>query len=139
MTVAGFGLRKDATVSSLRDALAQALVLAGTGALACGPLTQLATVQDKADAPGLQALAASLNLPVFAVPPEDMASVTTLTDNAPVRGRRGTGSVAEAAALAAAMTISGPRAMLVHPRVVSSDRLATCAIASATPISRNRQ
>lgn len=138
MTVAGFGLRKDASLASLRDALAQALAQAGAGGSACGPVTLLATAQDKADAPCLQALAGSLKLPVFAVPPEDMAAVTTLTDNAPVRGRRGTGSVAEAAALAAAMTISGSRAMLVHPRVVSSDRLATCAIASATPISRNR-
>lgn len=138
MTVAGFGLRKDASLASLRDALAQALVQAGAGASTCGTLTLLATVQDKADAPCLQALAASLNLPVFAVPPEDMASVTTLTDGAPVRERRGTGSVAEATALAAAVSITGPRAMLLHPRVVSSDRLATCAIASATPISRNR-
>lgn len=138
MTVAGFGLRKDASLASLRDALAQALTQAGAGASACGPVTLLATVQDKADASCLQALAASLGLPVFAVPPEDMAALTTLTDSAPVRERRGTGSVAEAAALAAAMTISGPRAMLLHARVVSTDRLATCALASASPISRNR-
>lgn len=137
MTVAGFGLRQQASLASLRDALAQALLQAGTEASACGPLTLLATAQDKADAPCLQALAASLNLPVFAVPPEAMAAVKTLTDSAPVRERCGTGSVAEAAALAAAASLTGPRAMLLHPRVISSDRLATCAIAGATQISGN--
>ncbi len=138
MTVAGFGFRKQASLASLRDALAQALAHPAVRASACGPVTLLATAQDKADAPCLQALAVSLNLPVCAVAPGDMASTTTLTDSAAVRAERGAGSVAEAAALAAAARVAGPAATLLHPRMVSSDRLATCAIASAISISRNR-
>ena len=48
-----------------------------------------------------------------------------LTQSAKVAERFGTGSVAEAAALAAA----GPGAQLLGPRVVSGDGLATAAIA----------
>lgn len=137
MTVAGFGFRKQASLASLRDALAQALAHPAVGASACGPITLLATVQGKADAICLQALASSLNLAVCAVAPQDMASITTLTDSAAVRVQRGTGSVAEAAALAAAVRLAGPGATLLHPRAVSKDRLATCAIAGLTASSRD--
>lgn len=138
MTVAGFGFRKQASLASLRDALAQALAHPAVRASAPGPITLLATAQGKADAPCLQALAASLKLPVCAVAPQDMASIQTLSDSAPVRARCGTGSVAEAAALAAAMRVAGPAATLLHPRAVSSDRLATCAIAGLISTPRNR-
>ncbi|MDB5941212.1 MAG: Cobalamin synthesis [Ramlibacter sp.] len=138
MTVAGFGFRAQASLASLRDALAQALAHRNVSESPAGSITLIATAQDKADAACLQALAASLNLPVCAVAPEDLASMTTLTDSAPVRARRGTGSVAEAAALAAAVRVGGAGATLLHPRTVSSDRLATCAIASFTPIPGNR-
>lgn len=121
--VAGFGFRAGATPSSLQAALAQALAQAeGDGA----PLTLLATVQDKADAPCLQALAAQLGVPVCGVAPAQIEAAPTLTHSQAVHARRGTGSVAEAAALAAA----GPGAKLLHPRSVSPDRLATCALAT---------
>lgn len=138
MTVAGFGFRKQASLASLRDALAHALAHPAVRDSASGPITLLATTQDRADAACLQALADSLNLAVCVVAPQDMASVTTLTNSTAVRAHRGTGSVAEAAALAAAVRIAGPGARLLHPRAVSSDRLATCAIAGLTPTSRNR-
>jgi cobalt-precorrin 5A hydrolase len=48
-----------------------------------------------------------------------------MTQSARVRERFGTGSVAEASALAAA----GPGARLLGPRVISGDGLATAAIA----------
>jgi cobalt-precorrin 5A hydrolase len=61
-----------------------------------------------------------------------MNATVTLTDHARVRALRGSGSTAEAAALAAALMHAGPGATLLNPRVVSADRLATCAIAART-------
>lgn len=134
MMVAGFGFRAGASPESLRAALQLAL------AQCSAPLTPrrlllLATAHDKAGAACLQALAESLQLPIRAIAAAEMASMATLTDRAPVRARRGTGSVAEAAALAATQQLSSAGAALLHPRAVSPDRLATCAIASFTPLS----
>lgn len=131
MTVAGFGFRRGATLASLRDALAQAM--AAVAALPAMPvpvpsLVLLATAHDKADAPCLHALADDLDLPVHAVNATLLNATPTLTDSAKVRALRGSGSTAEAAALAAAVTCGGPDATLLHPRAVSTDRLATCAI-----------
>ncbi|PZR00911.1 MAG: precorrin methylase [Cereibacter sphaeroides] len=114
MIVAGFGFRREATVASLRDALGR------TGAK---DVTLLATASDKAVAPAFVALAQELALPVI---PLDDLSITTLTNSAASRAARGTGSVAEAAALVAA----GPGASLLGMRVVSADRMATCALAT---------
>ena len=117
MKVAGFGFRKDVALASLRDAL----LAAG------GPegLTAVATVSDKADAEALTQLARECGVPIRAIPADVLASVATLTQSERVAETFGTGSVAEAAALAAA----GPRARLVVTRVVSQDRAATAAIA----------
>jgi cobalt-precorrin 5A hydrolase len=66
-----------------------------------------------------------LAVPVIAVPAEAMRQQKTLTRSDRVRTLFGTGSVAEAAALAAA----GPGARLRGPRAVSADGTATAAIA----------
>lgn len=116
MIVAGFGFRAAATEGSLRAALTLA---------ADGPVDALATVEDKARAPCLTALASSLGLPVVAIGAAQLRAVGTVTQSARVRAERGTGSVAEAAALVAA----GEGARLLSPRRVSEDRLATCAVA----------
>jgi cobalt-precorrin 5A hydrolase len=115
MKVAGFGFRTGTTLAALQDALARA----------GGPqgLTAIATATDKAM--GLEPLAAALNLPLIAVPPAALAAQTTLTRSARVAARYGTGSLAEAAALAAA----GPGARLSAPRARSHDGTATAAIA----------
>lgn len=118
MKVAGFGFRKKACIDSLSDALARAGGAEG--------LTALAAPEDKAGAPCLADLAARLGLPIMAVAHTDLASAATLTEAPRVRALRGTGSVAEAAALAAA----GPSARLTGPRAISTDRMATCAIAT---------
>jgi len=117
MKVAGFGFRKDVTLASLREAL----LAAG------GPegLTAIATVRDKADTESLLQLARECGVPVKAVPADVLASVDTLTQSKFVAEKFGTGSVAEAAALA----VAGPRARLIATRVVSQDRTATAAIA----------
>jgi cobalt-precorrin 5A hydrolase len=120
MIVAGFGFRRAATAESLLDALDKAR----------GPQAPalLATAEDKAAAPAFQALSARLCLPIHAVTLDALAQVETPTRSATVRALRGSGSVAEAAALVAA----GPGASLLGPRAVSADRMATCALATRT-------
>jgi len=117
MIVAGFGFRKAATADSLRDALARA---AGKH-----KVTAFAAPEDKAQASCVRELAGEMAEKVHAVAPDDLSRQTTATEAPRVRAARGTGSVAEAAALAAA----GPGARLLAPRSISADRLATCAIA----------
>ena len=73
----------------------------------------------------LKAALDALALPARAIPPAALCAQTTATCSARVLAERGTGSVAEAAALAAA----GPGARLLGPRVFSSDRMASCALA----------
>lgn len=113
MRVAGFGMRAAAGTASLRSALA----LAGEAqALAALP-THVARVR---------LLAEALNLPLIQV--EGIAGIATPTASPRIAARFGTGSVAEAVALAAA----GPNARIVAPRVTSPDGLATAAIAEAS-------
>ncbi|OWU72950.1 precorrin methylase [Marinibacterium profundimaris] len=115
MIAAGFGFREGAGVESLADAL--------QAARAGGPAPEvIATLPAKAGHDALRALADRLALPLRAVAPDGRP---TLTTSPAALAAHGTGSVAEAAALAAA----GPGARLIGPRAISSDRMATCAIA----------
>ena len=66
-----------------------------------------------------------MDLPIVEIAADVLASQTTPTQSDASLHVRGAGSVAEAAALAGA----GPDAKLVRPRVISLDRMATCAIA----------
>ena len=100
MIVAGFGFRKSAKVDSLQDALSQ------WGASA----DRLASVTDKANTDVMQELGARLRLPVHAVDPELLRSQTPHTESAAAQKAFGTGSVAEAAALAARGSRSGQQA-----------------------------
>lgn len=120
MRVAGFGFRSTATGRALREAL---MLAGGTDGL-----TALATADTKAGAAVLTSLAQALNLPILAIPPAAMATQTTTTHSPRVHALYGTGSLAEAAALAAA----GPGARLLGPRVQSQDGTATAAIAERT-------
>jgi cobalt-precorrin 5A hydrolase len=113
--VAGFGFRASATVESLADAYARA-----GGDAAC-----LATATDKAEAPAMVALARRLSLPLRGIAAADLAAQETATLSDHSQNQRQTGSVAEAAALAAA----GPGSRLIAPRAISADRMATCALA----------
>ncbi|WP_454798104.1 cobalamin biosynthesis protein [Novosphingobium lindaniclasticum] len=116
MIVAGFGFRAGANLVSLERALAGACA-------GLPPIAALAAPCDKA--PQLKALADRLGLPLLAIDAERLRAASTITRSAASLAARGTGSVAEAAALAAC----GPAARLLAPRHVSSDRMATCAIA----------
>jgi cobalt-precorrin 5A hydrolase len=117
MKVAGLGFRREVTLASLREALEAA---GGTEGLAA-----VATLSHRTGTPALQLLACEFNLPIKAVSAELLASMATVTQSEFVKTRFGAGSVAEAAALAAA----GPRARLISTRAVSKDRMATAAIA----------
>jgi cobalt-precorrin 5A hydrolase len=118
MIVAGFGFRSGATLAALRDAL----VKAG------GPegVTHLATLAARVE--GLRSLAQALDLPVVALEPDALRGIPTLTRSGRIEALFGTGSVAEAAALAAA----GPGARLRGPRAVSADGTATAAVAEGS-------
>jgi cobalt-precorrin 5A hydrolase len=117
MRVAGLGFRKEATIESLREALAAAGGAHG--------LDALATATDKANAPVLVSLARELELIIKPVPNEVLARVETSTRSARIETIFGTGSLAEAAALA----VVGPGARLVSERAISRDKAATAAIA----------
>jgi cobalt-precorrin 5A hydrolase len=119
--VAGFGFRKAAGVASLQNALS----------LTDGPVPDaLATAADKAASPAFQAFAADMGLPVIPVAPEALEGQDTHTQSGPSQAARNTGSVAEAAALAAA----GVGARLLTGRVISDDQMATCALAQSGQI-----
>lgn len=115
MIAAGIGFRAGAGVASLRDALTKA----GSGAQI------LCTATDKARSAAFLALAAEMGLPVAAIAPEILADQAVLTHSPRVAALYGTGSLAEAAALAGA----GPGARLLGPRVTSDDGKATAALA----------
>ncbi|KRQ11559.1 MULTISPECIES: cobalamin biosynthesis protein [Bradyrhizobium] len=117
MKVAGLGFRRNASVASLRDALDAA---GGSDSLAA-----IATVSDKADAAALRDLARELGLPVLSIPAGVLAEIKTATQSEFIEARFGTGSVAEAAAIAAA----GRGARLISIRTASPDRMAVAAIA----------
>ncbi|MEI4263515.1 cobalamin biosynthesis protein [Roseovarius sp. D0-M9] len=115
LIVAGFGYRRDASADSLRAALA-----------ACGRAPhRLATVAGKDCSIALRELAEELGLDIVAIPKSQLVSEQTATQSPAASRTYGTGSVAEAAALAAA----GPGARLIIARQISPDRMATCAMA----------
>jgi cobalt-precorrin 5A hydrolase len=116
--VAGIGFRGAATTASLRDALLRAI---GDGP----PVQVLATESSKSHATVFRDLAAALSIPGIGISASDLAEIITPTQSQRILDRFGTGSLAEAAALAAA----GPQARLVAVRVVSGDTMATAAIA----------
>ncbi len=117
MIVAGFGFRTAARAESLQDALNRADAPARPDLLA--------TAADKAGTEVFRGFARAVDLPVWPVAAADLSRQVTASQSAASRAARDTGSVAEAAALAAA----GPGARLLGPRVVSGDRMATCALA----------
>lgn len=122
MMVAGIGMRPGTEEPAIRACLDLAL-----NRLSLGPadLGCLATVSSRAAEPGLAALAARLGLPLVGLPDEALAGMDAgcATRSTRVVALYGVGSVAEAAALAAA----GPGAELILPRI-ALERV-TCAIA----------
>ena len=119
MRVIGFGFRSGADMASLQDALRQVLELTGGG------FDAIVTESAKSRAPAFRDLAQALRVPGLGITAEDLAQMITPTQSERVIDQFGTGSLAEASALAAA----GPEARLLTHRVVSGDGMATAALA----------
>jgi precorrin-6Y C5,15-methyltransferase (decarboxylating) len=119
--ILGIGFRAGASAAQLTDAI--------RSALADGPVSALATPADKVDSPAFIAAARAVGLPVYAIAPDALvaADPRCLTRSLKVAEKRGVGSVAEAAALAAA----GPDAQLTAARVIAADGHVTTARARA--------
>ncbi len=114
--IAGFGFRSQTSTAALREALETAGGAQGVIAFA--------TAEGKSQHPALVALAATLNLPILAIGADDLARQQIISYSTRVETLYGTGSVAEAAALAAL-----GQARLLGPRSVSGDNTATAALA----------
>ncbi|MEW5422850.1 cobalamin biosynthesis protein [Amorphus sp. 3PC139-8] len=126
MIAAGIGLRDSANASELAALYDQACALAGISSETVGCL---ATLAQRAVHPAVQTLAARHGLPVRSLSDAELqaADARVATRSARIEARHGVGSVAEAAALAAA----GPNAALILPRITSP--AATCALARSEP------
>ncbi|NTT87667.1 cobalamin biosynthesis protein [Tabrizicola fusiformis] len=115
MRVAGIGFRKGTPLATLRGVLAAAEALGGAA-------EALASTAEKAADARMRALAAERHLPLLAVA---VAGIATPTHSPRIAARFGTGSLAEAAALAGA----GAGARITVARITAPDGMATCAMA----------
>ncbi|MEM7721013.1 MAG: cobalamin biosynthesis protein [Pseudomonadota bacterium] len=115
MIVAGFGFRAAATAESLADAFQRS----------GGCADKAATAADKAASNAFKTFAQTADLSIHPIDAATLTRQEVLTQSNASSAARGTGSVAEAAALAAA----GVGGRLLGPRVVSGDGMATCALA----------
>ncbi len=120
--VAGIGFRRATTTAEIVALLNRALAEAG---LASEQLTAIATAADRAGEPAIREAAAAFGLAPCGIEADALAAADQrgITRSERVEALRGVGSLAEAAALAAA----GPEAVLTLPRIASPG--ATCALA----------
>jgi len=117
--VIGFGFRAAADLASLQDAMRRAL---GAGD---AQIDAIVTEAAKSRETVFQDLAQLMQVPGLGVRADDLALMITPTQSQRIQDKFGTGSLAEAAALAAV----GPDAELIARRVVSGDGKAVAAIA----------
>lgn len=119
---AGIGFRR----ATGADEIA-ALIIAALGQVGAerADLTAIATAADRAAEPAMTGAAARFGLSPCPIAPEALAArdADLVTRSARIEHLRGVGSLAEAAALAAA----GPGSRLALPRIASGG--ATCALA----------
>ena len=120
--VAGIGFRAAADLASLQEALQKALEAAGNA-----PVDALVTESAKSREAVFQELAQLMRIPGLGIRKDELEQMITPTQSELIQDRFGTGSLCEAAALAAA----GPAARLVATRVISADGMATAAIAES--------
>lgn len=117
--IVGVGCRSTATQSALVEAIEMALVATP------GPLDAIATTLEKANTPIVKGVARRFNLEIIAIDPTELFGQRTSTQSPRILARFGTGSLAEAVALVAAESC----AQLLCTRQISSDGMATAAIA----------
>jgi cobalt-precorrin 5A hydrolase len=126
MIAAGIGCKRGAPASDIEAAIRAALARARIGADA---LDIIATIEAKRAEAGIRAAAETLRVSLIIVPELELAAAGDRieTHSERVAAFAGVGSVAEAAALAAA----GPAGKLIVPRVIVG--AATCALAASAP------
>jgi cobalt-precorrin 5A hydrolase len=126
MIAAGIGCRRGASAPDIEAAIQAALVGAN---ITVDSLDVIATIEAKSAEAGIRAAAKKLGVAVVIVPQAELAAAGDRieTHSARVLALAGVGSVAEAAALAAA----GPSARLILRRLATGS--ATCALAASTP------
>lgn len=122
--VAGIGFRHAASAHEIAELVARALDAAGFDA---ARLHALATAEDRALDLAFRAAAERFGVPALGLAPGALRAVDARvpTRSSRIEAARGVGSLAEAAALAAA----GEEAVLVLPRIAGP--VATCALALA--------
>lgn len=98
--VVGVGASRGVPVEEILTLIASALADAGCSPESPESLAELATLDAKADEPGLVEAAARLGVPLITYSAEELASVEVPTPSDAPRTAVGTPSVAEAAALA---------------------------------------
>lgn len=123
LLVAGIGFRRGTDAAEIAGLIGRALGRAGA---VPGDLCAIATAADRAGEPAIRDAAATFGLSPLPIAP---AALEACDGRVPTRSSRierlrGVGSLAEAAALAAA----GPDAHLALPRIASAG--ATCALAT---------
>jgi cobalt-precorrin 5A hydrolase len=121
---AGIGCKSGAPASDIEAAIRAALARAQIDAAA---LDVIATIEAKGGETGIHAAAATFGISLIVVPQHEVVTANgrVETHSARVTAFAGVGSVAEAAALAAA----GPTSTLLVPRLVLG--AATCALAGS--------
>ncbi|MEV0007967.1 Rv2231c family pyridoxal phosphate-dependent protein CobC [Streptomyces sp. NPDC051840] len=124
--VVGVGARRGVPADEVLGLIRAALEAAG---LAVGDVAELATLDTRADEPGIAGAAAALGVPLRAYPARTLADTPVPHSSAATRTAVGTGSVAEAAAL-----VSG--AELLVPKRKSAS--ATCAVARLDRLAGDR-
>jgi cobalt-precorrin 5A hydrolase len=126
MIAAGIGCKRGAPASDIEAAIRAALTHAQIGADA---LDVVATIEGKSAEVGILVAAEKFGVSVVVVPEPELAAASDRveTHSERVSALLGVGSVAEAAALAAA----GSASKLIVPRIVVGT--ATCALAATLP------
>jgi len=126
MIAAGIGCKRGASASDIEGAIRTALARAQIGADA---LDVVATIETKGAEAGIRAAAKKFGVSLLVIPALELAGVgdRVETRSERVTALAGVGSVAEAAALAAA----GPASKLIARRLIVG--AATCALAASPP------
>jgi cobalt-precorrin 5A hydrolase len=126
MIAAGIGCKRGAPASDIEGAIRAALACAQIDA---GALGVIATIEAKSAEVGIRAVAEKFGVSIVVVPQREFVAANgrVVRHSERVSALAGVGSVAEAAALAAA----GPASKLIVPRIIVG--AATCALAAAPP------
>lgn len=124
--VAGIGIRPGTGAADILACLDEALAIAG---LAGSETARFATLASRVAEVGMIAAAADRSAELVAIPDEALKGfeAACATRSTRIASLYGVGSVAEAAALAAA----GPGGSLVQPRIATAR--VTCALARSAP------